>query len=168
MAQTQTASATHRTTKAIPEGYHSLTPYLTVKNIGESIDFYRRALGAEERMRLPAPDGHIMHGEIKIGDSLVMLGEENQERGCVAPLGLKGHTSGLYLYVPDVDAAFERAEKAGAKVTMPLTDMFWGDRVTELEDPSGHRWSLATRKEDLTEQQVSERARAWAASARKG
>jgi PhnB protein len=149
----------------VPQGYHSLTPYITVKDIAQSIEFYRRALGAEERMRLATPDGkRVMHGEVSIGDSVVMLGEENAERGCVAPAGLKGHSSGLYLYVPDVDAAFAQAKGAGAKVTMPVTDMFWGDRVAEIEDPSGHRWSIATRKEDLTPKEVSERARAWFAS----
>lgn len=149
----------------VPQGYHSLTPYLTVKDVGQSIDFYRRALGAEERMRLATPDGkRVMHGEVAIGDSVVMLGDESPERGCVAPAGLKGHSNGLYLYVPDVDAAFQQAKSAGAKVTMPVTDMFWGDRIAEIEDPSGHRWSLATRKEDLSEKEVAERARAWFAS----
>jgi uncharacterized glyoxalase superfamily protein PhnB len=105
-----------------------------------------------------------MHGEIKIGDSLVMLGEENAERGCVVPDSLKGHSNGLYLYVPDVDAAFAQAKGAGAKVIMPVTDMFWGDRVAELEDPSGHRWNLATRKEDLSSKEVAQRAQAWFAS----
>ena len=149
----------------VPQGYHSLTPYITVKDVAQSIDFFRRALGAEERMRLATPDGKkVMHGEVAIGDSVVMLGEENAERGCVAPSGLKGHSAGLYLYVPDVDAAFTQAKGAGAKVTMPVTDMFWGDRVAEIEDPSGHRWSIATRKEDLSPKEVSERAKAWFAS----
>lgn len=157
MAQTQKMG--------VPHDYHSLTPYLTVKDIGQSMDFYRRALGAEERMRLMTPDGkRVMHGEVKIGDSVVMLGDESPERGCVAPAGLTGHSGGLYLYVPDVDAAFVKAKGAGAKVTMPVTDMFWGDRVAEIEDPSGHRWNLATRKEDLSPKEVSERAQAWFAS----
>jgi uncharacterized glyoxalase superfamily protein PhnB len=158
-------SMAHTQRMGVPEGYHSLTPYLTVKDIGQSIDFYRRAFGAEERMRLVTPDGkHVMHGEVKIGDSLVMLGDENAERGCVVPASLKGHSSGLYLYVPDVDSAFAQAKQAGAKVTMPVTDMFWGDRVAELEDPSGHRWNLATRKEDLSPKEVTQRAQAWLAS----
>ena len=119
----------------VPQGYHSLTPYITVKDVAQSIDFYRRALGAEERMRLATPDGKkVMHGEVAIGDSVVMLGEENGERGCVAPSGLKGHSAGLYFYVPDVDAAFTQAKGAGAKVTMPVSDMFWGDRVAEFDE----------------------------------
>jgi len=154
-----------RTLKGIPEGYHSVTPYLTVKDVGASLDFYRKALGAEERMRLAEPDGkRIMHAEMKIGESIVMLGDVSPERGCVEPASLKGHSSGLYVYVTDVDAAFARAKGAGAKVTMPVTDMFWGDRMTEIEDPSGHRWSLATRKEELSPAEVAERAKKWFAA----
>jgi PhnB protein len=149
----------------VPQGYHSVTPYITVKDIAQSVDFYRRALGAEERMRLTTPDGkRALHSEVTISGSVVMLGEENAERGCVAPAGLKGHSGGLYLYVPDVDAVLIQAKSAGAKVTTPVTDMFWGDRVAEIEDPSGHRWNLATRKEDLSPKEVSERAQAWFAS----
>ena len=157
MAQTRTTG--------IPKGYHSVTPFITVKDVAQSIDFYQRALGAEERMRMSGPDGkRVMHAELRIGDSVLMLGDESPERGCMVPASLKGHSGGLYLYVADVDAAFARATGAGAKVTMPLTDMFWGDRVAEIEDPSGHRWSLAARKEDLTPEEIRKRAQAWFAS----
>jgi PhnB protein len=146
----------------VPQGYHSLTPYITVKDVAQSIDFYRRALGAEERMRLATPDGKkVMHGEVAIGDSVVMLGEENGERGCVAPSGLKGHSAGLYFYVPDVDAAFTQAKGAGAKVTMPVTDMFWGDRYAKVADPFGHEWGLATHKEDVSAREIGRRAEAF-------
>jgi PhnB protein len=157
MRQTLTTSA--------PKGYYSVTPFIVVKDIAQSIDFYRRAFGAEERMRMPGPDGkRVMHAELGIGDSVLMLGDESPERGCFVPASLKGHTGGLYLYVSDVDAAFARATRAGAKGTMNPTDMFWGDRVGEVEDPSGHRWSLATRKEDLTPAEMRERAQVWFAS----
>jgi uncharacterized glyoxalase superfamily protein PhnB len=136
-----------------------------VKDIGQSIDLYRRAFGAEERMRVPGPDGkQVMHAELQIGDSVLMLGHEAPERGCFAPASLKGTTGGLYLYVGDVDAAVARASEAGCTVTMPATDMFWGDRVGEVQDPSGHRWDLATHKEDLTPEETARRAQKWYAS----
>jgi uncharacterized glyoxalase superfamily protein PhnB len=162
---TQTGTMGARKTTEVPKGYHSVTPYITVKDIAQSIDFYRRALGAEERMRLSTPDGkRVMHAEIGIGDSVVMLGDESPESGCMVPSSLKGRSGGLYLYMADVDAAFARATNAGAKVTMPLTDMFWGDRVGEIEDPSGHRWNLAARKEDLSPDEITDRAGKWFAS----
>jgi uncharacterized glyoxalase superfamily protein PhnB len=155
----------HTEKMGVPQGYHSVTPYITVKDIAQSVDFYRRAFGAEERRRLTTPDGkRVLHSEVAINGSAVMLGEESPERGCVAPAGLKGHSGGLYLYVADVDAVLAQAKSAGGTVTMPVTDMFWGDRVAEVQDPSGHRWTLATRKEDLSPQEVSERAQAWFAS----
>jgi PhnB protein len=154
MAQTQPST--------IPPGYHSATPFLTVKDIAQSIDLYRRAFGAEERTRMPGPDGQqLMHAELRIGDSVVMLGQETPERNCFAPASLKGTTGGLYLYVADADAAVARATKAGCTVSMPVTDMFWGDRVGEVLDPSGHRWELATHKEDLTPAEIQDRAKAW-------
>jgi uncharacterized glyoxalase superfamily protein PhnB len=151
--------------KPIPEGYHAVTPALTVKNGAKMIDFYKQAFGAQERMRMHGPDGTtIMHAELQIGDSLVMLGEESPDMGCFAPVSKGGPTGSLFLYVPDVDAAFQRAVSAGAKVVMPVSDMFWGDRFGTVEDPSGHRWGLATHKEDLTPEEISTRQKAFFAS----
>jgi len=133
--------------KPIPDGYHTLTPYLTIRDAGRAIEFYQRAFGAG-------------HAELKIGDSIVMLSEESPEMGCHSPASLQGTTGSLFVYVPDVDAAFARAVKAGAKPVVPVSDMFWGDRHGALVDPFGHRWSLATHKEDLTPEQISQRARA--------
>jgi PhnB protein len=151
--------------KQIPEGYHTVTAALTVKNGARMIDFYKQAFGAQERMRMHGPDGTtIMHAEIQIGDSFVMLGEEFADMGCLAPVSKGGPTGSLFLYVPDVDAAFQRAVSAGAKPLMPVADMFWGDRFGQVEDPSGHRWSLATHKEDLSPEEISKRQKAFFAS----
>ncbi len=146
------------TVKAIPDGYHTITPYLTVKNAGEAIGFYKRAFGAEETMRMDTPDGKVGHAEIRIGDSAIMMSDEAPEMNCLSPTTLNGTTAALFLYVEDVDASFKRAIDAGAKVLMPVTDMFWGDRFGQVADPFGHRWSLATHKEDLTPDRIRERA----------
>lgn len=150
--------------KAIPDGYPQLTPYICVDGAERAIEFYKKVFGAKERMRMPSPGGKIGHAELQIGDSVLMLGHEAPERGCFAPASLKGTTGGLYLYVGDVDAAVARASEAGCTVTMPATDMFWGDRVGEVQDPSGHRWDLATHKEDLTPEETARRAQKWYAS----
>src|SRR2546425_9220851 len=151
--------------KPIPDGYHSVTPELTVRDAERTIEFYKKALGAKERMRVPGPDGKtIMHVELQIGDSIVMLSGEQPGMGCRAPASAGGPTSALYVYVPNVDAAFKQAVSAGAKVTMPLTDMFWGDRFAQVEDPSGHRWGLATHKEDLSPEEVAKRQKQFFAS----
>ena len=150
---------------ATPTGYHAVTPYITVKDIGRTVDFYRKAFGAVERMRLELPDTkRVVHAEVTIGNSIVMLGDESHERNSLAPASLKATTGSLYVYVPDVDAAFKRATEAGCKVTMPVADMFWGDRVGEVEDPSGHHWDLATHKEDLSNEEVTRRGQAWFSS----
>ena len=144
--------------KPIPDGYHTVTPALTVKNGAEMIEFYKRALGAKELMRIPGPDGkHLMHAEIEIGDSKVMLSDESPEMGCRAPASVGSVTSSLYVYVEDVDKAFRRAVEAGARSLMPPTDMFWGDRFGQVEDPSGHRWGLATHKEDPSPEEMARR-----------
>jgi PhnB protein len=130
--------------KAIPDGYHTVTAALTVKDGAAAIEFYQEAFGARELMRVNGPDGKIMHAEIQVGDSRVMLADENPGMGCVAPVSAGWTTSSLYLYVPDVDAAFKRAVAAGAKVAMPVTDMFWGDRYGQFRDPFGVRWSVGT------------------------
>jgi len=148
----------------VPEGYHTVTPALTVKHGAEAIEFYKRAFGAQEVMRMNNPDGKIMHAEIKVGDSRIMLNDEMPDMGCLSPASVGGPTGSLYLYVPDVDAAFQRAVTAGAKVLMPVTDMFWGDRFGQVEDPSGHRWSLATHVEDLAPEEIARRHREFLSS----
>jgi uncharacterized glyoxalase superfamily protein PhnB len=146
----------------VPSGYHTITPMLTVRDADKAIDFYKRALGATERVRFPGPDGKsIMHAELKIGDSIFMLGEEHPQKGCSGPQMLGGTPVSLYLYVEDVDKAFTRAASAGATVTMPVSDMFWGDRGGQFTDPFGHKWFLATHKEDLTPEEIQKRATAF-------
>jgi PhnB protein len=141
----------------IPNGYHVVTPYLTIQGAGEAIDFYKRAFGAVEVARMATPDGKIMHAELQIGDSFIMLGDENPQYNR-SPKSLGGTAVGLHLYVPDVDAAFARAVGAGATPKMPPTDMFWGDRFGKLTDPYGHEWSLATHKEDVGPEEMRRRA----------
>jgi uncharacterized glyoxalase superfamily protein PhnB len=154
--------------KPIPDGYHTVTPALTVKNGAEAIEFYKRALGAEEIMRLPGPDGRLMHAEMKIGDSRFMLGEEMPEQGCRAPVSVGNVSSSLYVYVQDVDKSFRRAVEAGAKSLMAPTDMFWGDRFGTVEDPSGHRWGLATHKEDPSPEEMARRQKEFFAQMGQG
>lgn len=151
--------------KAIPEGYHAVTPGLTVRNGAQAIEFYKRAFGAQEIMRMMGPDGkHLMHAELQIGDSRIMLSDESPEMNCRAPASVGGVTSSLYVYVPNVDEAFKRAVGAGAKVVMPVTDMFWGDRFGQVEDPSGHRWGLATHTRDLSPAEIEQGQKEFLAS----
>jgi PhnB protein len=145
----------------VPDGYHSVTPYLTVRGGAEMLAFYTRALDAREVMRMPGPGGRIMHAEMKVGNSVVMLGDEPPDKpDCRAPRSAGARTAGFYVYVRDVDAAFARAVSAGAKVVQPLQDMFWGDRIGTVEDSSGHQWTLATHKEELTPREIARRAQA--------
>jgi uncharacterized glyoxalase superfamily protein PhnB len=148
-----------------PAGYHSVTPAIVVRDAAGAIDFYKRAFGAEEVSRMPGPDGKIMHAEIRIGDSLIMLGEENPQWGGLSPLSTKGIHGSLHIYVDDADASFDRALKAGAKVRYPLEDAFWGDRYGKVTDPFGHEWGIATRVKDLSPQEMQEAADAWMARA---
>jgi PhnB protein len=141
-------------TKAVPPGYHTITPNLVVNDGVKAIDFYKKAFGAEERFRMPGPDGKIMHAELKIGDSIFMLAEEMPEMGGKSPKAYGGSPVGFYLYVENVDAIWKRAVDAGAKPVMPLTDMFWGDRTGRLEDPFGHSWSPAQHVKDLTPEEI--------------
>jgi PhnB protein len=136
--------------KPIPDGYHTLTPFLTVRDAERAIEFYKNAFGAESRGVMKGPDGKVMHAEIKIGDSVVMLSDEFPDFGSVSPQGLGGSPMGLHIYVDDVDSSFDRAVKAGAQVEMPVMDQFWGDRYGRLKDPFGHKWSIATHKKDLS------------------
>jgi PhnB protein len=136
--------------KPIPEGYHSITPYLTVRDASRAIEFYKQAFGATERGVMKGPDGKVMHAELMIGDSIIMLGDEYPHFGSLSPQAIGGSASGLHIYVENVDSAFDRAVKAGAAVEMPVSDMFWGDRYGKLKDPFGHKWSIATHKADLS------------------
>jgi PhnB protein len=136
--------------KAIPEGYHTLTPHMTVRDAMRAIEFYKQAFGATERGVMKGPDGKVMHAELKIGDSIFMLAEEFPQFGCLSPQSTGGSSMGLHIYTEDVDTAFDRAVKAGATVEMPAMDMFWGDRYGKLVDPFGHKWSIATHKKDLS------------------
>jgi len=140
--------------RAIPKGYHTITPHIVVPEGAKAIDFYKKAFGAEELVRMPGPGGGIMHAELRIGDSVVMLGEEMPDMGAKSPKAYGGSPVGFYVYVENVDAAWERAVKAGAKPVRPLTNMFWGDRTGRLEDPFGHNWSLAQHVEDLTPEEI--------------
>ena len=146
----------------VPEGYRTVTPHLTIAGAAAAIEFYQQAFGAEEIVRMPGPGGKLMHAEIKIGDSFLMLTDEFPEfkemGGTLGPKARGGSSVTITLYVPDVDAVVARAVKAGAKLTMPVSDQFWGDRYGQLEDPFGHRWAVATHKEELTGDEIRERA----------
>jgi PhnB protein len=142
----------------IPAGYHTVTPYLVCRGAAGAIDFYKRAFGAKEKMRMPGPNGTVAHAEIQIGDSRVMLGDEWPEMGAKSPEALGGSAGSVFLYVKNVDAFASKAVAAGATVVMPLQDMFWGDRYGKLKDPFGHEWSIATHKEDVTAKQMAKRA----------
>ena len=146
--------------KPIPDGYHTITPYLAVEDTATAIDFYTKAFGAQEVMRMPGPDGKIAHAEIKIGDSTLMLSDPFEQSSVRPPAERGGPTASLFLYVEDVDKTFEQAIEAGATETMALEDMFWGDRFGSVTDPFGHVWSMATHKEDLTEEEMAERSKA--------
>ncbi len=141
----------------IPAGYHTATPYLTLSDCARAIDFYKRAFGATEVMRMEAPGGKIGHAELRIGDSMVMLADEFPGAGNKAPQTLGGTTSGVFLYVTDVDAAYKRAVDAGANPDMPPSNMFWGDRYGKLTDPFGHAWALATHIEDVAPEELGRR-----------
>jgi PhnB protein len=151
--------------KPVPEGMHSVTPHLICAGAADAIEFYKKAFGAVEEARLPAPGGKIMHAMIRIGDSAVMLVDEMPEWGALGPKSLKGSPVTVHLYVENADATVERAVKAGAKVTMPLADQFWGDRYGKLEDPFGHHWSIATHVRDVS---VEEMQRAMQAMQKQG
>jgi PhnB protein len=144
--------------KPIPEGFSTVTPYMTVSNCVEAIEFYGKAFGATQISRMEGPGGSTMHAEIRVGDSIVMMTDENAQFGMLSPLTLGNNTGSLHLYVDDVDAAFKKALDAGCEVIAPLMDMFWGDRFGKVKDPFGHGWSLASKKELLTAEQISERA----------
>jgi len=144
--------------KPIPDGYHSVTPYLVMRDAARAIDFYKRALGAVELFRFDAPGDKIGHAEIKIGDSVIMLADEYPDMGYRGPQSIGGTAVSLMVYVDDADAQFKRAVDAGAKVRQEIKDQFYGDRSGTIEDPFGHVWTIATHKEDLTSEEVAKRA----------
>lgn len=150
----------NKSAQQIPAGFHTLTPHLVVKGASKAIEFYKKAFGAEELGRLPAPDGNVMHADLKIGDSHLFLVEEMPAMDSRGPQLIGGTPVTIHMYVKDVDTAFEKAVAAGAEVRMPLQDMFWGDRYGVLTDPFGHSWSLATHQEDLSPAEVAKRAEA--------
>ena len=146
--------------KPIPDGFHTLTPYLTVKGGAQALEFYKRAFGAKERFRMPGPDGKtIGHAELIIGNSIVMLADEMPGCGNHSPQSLSGSPVLLCLYVDDVDSAFDRAVKAGGKVKQPVEDKFYGDRSGSIEDPFGHQWMLMTHIEDVSAEEIGKRMR---------
>jgi PhnB protein len=143
--------------KPVPEGYHVVTPYLVVHDAAGAIEFYKKAFGASELMRFPGPGGKLMHAEIKIGDSPIMLADEMPEMDARGPQSYGGSPVGLAVYVPDVDAVVRKAEAAGAKVVRPVQDQFYGDRSGTLVDPYGHKWTIATHKEDVSSDEMQRR-----------
>ena len=146
--------------KAQPQGYHTVTPYMGVRDCVAAIEFYQRAFGAEKTMQLVMPDGKLAHAEIRIGDSTLMLSEENEQWGNKSPAALGGSPMSLALYVDDVDAAFSKAIMAGATEVRPVQDQFYGDRSGTLKDPYGYQWTLATHIEDVSEEEAQRRMEA--------
>ena len=149
--------------KPVPEGYHTATPYLIVKDAARAVEYYKKAFGATELMRLPGPDGKIMHAEVKIGTSPIMLGAENPQRGASSPETVGGSPVSIMLYVEDVDAVFNKAVAAGAKVQQPVADQFYGDRTGGVVDPFGHVWYIATHKEEVSPEEMKKRMAAMSA-----
>jgi PhnB protein len=143
--------------KAVPDGYHTITPHLIVNDGAKALDFYGKAFGAQERFRMPGPGGKVMHAEIQIGDSVLMLNDEFPEQGAKSPRSLGGSPVTIFLYVDDVDAWHKRAAAAGCATKMPPTDMFWGDRYCQLSDPFGHNWGIGTHKEDVAPADMEKR-----------
>ena len=148
--------------KPIPEGYHNVTPYLVIKGAAAAIDFYKQALGAVEVMRMPQPDGRVGHAELKFGDSYVMLADEFPEMNIVGPKTLGNTSVALLLYVDDVDKIVERAVSLGATINRPVADQFYGDRTGTIEDPFGHKWTLAVHLEDVSPEEMERRMAAMA------
>jgi len=149
-------------TKAIPEGFQSVTPMLVFSDARKAIEFYKQAFGAMERYAMPGPDGKgVMHAELLIGDSIIMMGEENPNEPCKSAETAGGSPVSFYIYLENADEAFRRALEAGAESRMPVQDMFWGDRVGTVQDPFGYSWSLATHTKDLTSQEIQEGAQAF-------
>jgi PhnB protein len=146
--------------KSIPDGYHNVTPYLIVNDAAAAIEFYKKAFGATELMRMPKPNGKIGHAEIRIGDSPIMLADEAPEVGARSPRTIGGSPVSIFLHVDDVDTTFTKAVNGGAKVQRPVADQFYGDRTGGVEDPFGHLWYIATHVEDVSPEEIKKRAAA--------
>ena len=164
VAKAKARKPARKKVEAVPKAYGSITPGLSIRGAADAIPWYAKAFGAKELYRLSGPGGAVMHAEVKFGDSIVMLGEEAPEMGASSPQTLSGTSVALMFYVKDVDAAYARAVAAGATAVQPPTDMFWGDRYSQVRDPFGHRWSIATHKADLTPAQMKKGMDAWMAS----
>jgi PhnB protein len=147
----------------VPEGYHTLTPYLAVEDATAAIDFYQRAFGAKERVRMPGPDGMIAHAELEIGDSKVMLADPFPQSSTRPPKELGGTSVGIFVYVENVDEVFQKAVDAGATATMEPDDQFWGDRFGSVTDPFGHSWQISTHVEDVPPEEMEKRSKEWMA-----
>jgi PhnB protein len=145
--------------KPIPEGYHTVTPYLAVDDAAEAIDYYKKVFGAKERVRMDAPGGKIGHAELEVGDSLVMLSDPFPQASAKPPQELGGTSVSVFLYVEDVDAVVKQAVDSGATITMEVADQFWGDRMGTFRDPFGHSWSVGTHVEDVPPAEMAERAK---------
>jgi len=141
----------------IPQGYHSVTPYLFIKGAANALDFYKKVFGATERVRMPGPNGRVMHAEVQIGDSIVMLADEHPEMGARSPQSVGGASSSLHVYVQDVDSIAKKAVEAGAQLARPVQDQFYGDRSGTIIDPFGHMWSIATHIEDVAPEEMKKR-----------
>jgi PhnB protein len=151
--------------KPVPDGYHSVTPYLFVRRAASAIDFYKTVFGATEILRMPGPDGRIMHAELKIGDSIIMLAEENPKTGVMSPQTVGGYSVGLHVYIEDVDSVVQKALENGAKALHPIKDQFYGDRSGSLLDPFGHMWNVATHMEDVSPEEIRKRMSAMSQAA---
>ena len=143
--------------KPIPDGYHSVTPYLFIKGAANAIDYYKNVFGAKERMRMPGPNDRIMHAELEIGDTIVMLSDENPQTGAASPQTVGGASNSLHVYVENVDTVTQKAVDAGAKLVRPVKDEFYGDRIGTITDPFGQIWSIATHIEDVSPDEMKKR-----------
>jgi PhnB protein len=151
-------------TQPIPEGYHTISPYLAVDDASAAIEFYKRAFGATERSIMPGPDGKVAHAEVQIGDSIVMTSDQYPQSTAKPPKEIGGTTASIFMYVEDVDSVVQDAVDAGATISMPIEDMFWGDRFGQITDPFGHIWQIATHVEDVPPEEIAKRAEAAMAS----
>jgi PhnB protein len=156
--ETETKPSTKSAVKPVPEGMHTVTPHLICAGAADAIEFYKKAFNAVEVCRIPGSDGKLIHAAVKIGDSVVMLADEFPEWGSLDPKSIKGSPVTIHLYVENVDAVVQQAVRAGAKITMPPDDMFWGDRYGKLEDPFGHEWSVATQIREVSPEELQKAA----------
>ncbi len=164
MAKRKKKSSKKAKIDPIPKGYQTVTTSIVVRNAAQAIDYYKKAFGAKEMFRMTLPDGNtVMHAELKIGDSVFMMGDEMPQMKSMSPQSIGGTSMSFYTYVKDVDKVFNQAVAAGATVAMPVTDMFWGDRMGQLMDPYGHMWSLASRKRNLSKKEMNRAAQEWMA-----